>query len=73
MKFKLFVLMIKVQKCYIVDGEPWLKGDDVASVLGPALPRNAIIGHIPEQFKQSFLSLMKLSSDRGSTKTERCA
>ena len=45
--------------------------NNVAYVLGYALPRKTIIDHVPNQIKKSFESLMKLSSGRGSTETER--
>ena len=36
-------------KCYIVNGEPWFKCHDVATILGYSKPRNAIREHIPEK------------------------
>ena len=37
-------------KCYVDNGEPWFKGNDVASILGYARPNNDIRQHVPDTF-----------------------
>ena len=37
----------KAVQCYIINGKPWLKRKDVASILGYARPSKAIIDHVP--------------------------
>ena len=44
--------------CHVVNGDPWFKGNDIASILGYARPNNAVREHIPEKFKQSYQSLI---------------
>ena len=44
--------------CHAVNGDPWFKGNDIASILGYAVPNNAAREHIPEKFKQSYQSLI---------------
>ena len=40
--------------CFIVKGDPWFKGIEVATVLGYARPRDAVYDHIPLKFKNRF-------------------
>ena len=44
--------------CHVVNGDPWFKGNDIASILGYARPNNAVREHIPEKFKPSYQSLI---------------
>ena len=53
----------KVQ-CVCVDGNPWFRGNDVATILGYATPRYAIRDHVPEKCKSTLENLM-LASGRG--------
>ncbi len=39
--------------CFIIKGEPWFKGVEVATVLGYAKPRNAVYEHVPLKFKNT--------------------
>ena len=41
-------------KCFIVNGAPWFKCHDVATILGYYKPRNAIRDHIPEKFQTNI-------------------
>ena len=50
--------------CIVVGGDPWFKGNEIATILGYTCPRYAIRDHIPEKFKKTMESLM-LSSGRG--------
>ena len=52
---------IKIQ-CLCVDGSPWLRGNDVASVLGYNRPRDAIKDHVPDKFKNTLGNLTLESS-----------
>ena len=40
--------------CFIVKGEPWFKGIEVATVLGYARPRTAVYEQVPLKFKNTF-------------------
>ena len=51
--------------CYVVNGDPYFKGNDVASILGYACPGKALIDHVPDRFNQSYESLIGLSSNEG--------
>ena len=52
--------------CYVVNGDPYFRGNDVSSILGYACPGKAIIDHVPDRFKQSYQSLI---SSVGNPKT----
>ena len=45
--------------CVMVNGDPWFKGIDVATVLGYARPRDAVYDHVPLKFKNTFQYLLK--------------
>ena len=47
-----------------LDGTPWFRGNDVATILGYAAPRYAIRDHVPEKCKNTLEKLM-LASGRG--------
>ncbi len=51
---------LKVQ-CVIIDGNPWFRGNDVATILGYARPRDAIRDHVPEKCKSTLGNLMPAS------------
>ena len=38
-----------------IEGEPWFVGKDVAQVLGYKNPSNAIVNHVEEEDKTSYL------------------
>ena len=40
--------------CFMIKGEPWFKGVEVATVLGYARPRDAVYEHVPLKFKNTF-------------------
>ena len=40
--------------CFMLHGEPWFKGVEVATVLGYARPRTAVYEQVPLKFKNSF-------------------
>ena len=44
--------------CYVVNGGPYFRGNDVSSILGYARLGKAIIDHVPDRFKQSYESLI---------------
>ena len=49
-----------------VKGNPWFRGNDVATILGYSRPRNAIKDHVPDKYKNTLENLMPAS---GSTET----
>ena len=53
-------------QCFCVVGDPWFKGNDVATILGYSRPRNAVKDHVPDQFKNTLENLTLAS---GSTET----
>ena len=48
---KTFQFNAQAITCHVVNGDPWFKGNDIASILGYARPNNAVREHIPEQVK----------------------
>ena len=44
--------------CYVVNGDPYFRGKDVASILGCTQPGPAIRDHVPENCKHTYESLM---------------
>ena len=38
-----FQFNTKAITCHVVNGDPWFKGNDIASILGYARPNNAVI------------------------------
>ncbi|MFM7977780.1 MAG: BRO family protein, partial [Candidatus Fonsibacter sp.] len=38
--------------CIVVGGDPWFKGNEIATILGYTCPRYAIRDHVPEKFKK---------------------
>ena len=54
----------KVQ-CICVDGSPWFRGKDVATVLGYADTKKAITKNVDEYDKQIFSDLLALANEGG--------
>ena len=48
--------------CFMIKGEPWFKGVEVATILGYARPRDAVYEHVPLKFKNTFQFLRGTSS-----------
>ncbi len=42
--------------CVMVNGDPWFKGIDVATVLGYARPRDAVYDHVPLKLRFNIWS-----------------
>ncbi len=50
-----------------IEGEPWFVGKDVAQVLGYKNPSNAIVNHVDEEDKTSYLIQVSGSSYKANT------
>ena len=48
----------------IIQGHPWFKGNDIASILGYTRPRKAIMDHVPDKYKNTLQDL--IADARGS-------
>ena len=45
-------------ECIVVDGEPWFKAKDVASIWGYANTQKAVIDHVDDEDKQAIHDLV---------------
>ena len=54
----------KVQ-CVCVDGNPWFRGKDVATVLGYADTKKAIAKNVDDDDRQTLSDLLALASEGG--------
>ena len=45
--------------CFMIKGEPWFKGVEVAKVLGHQNERNAVFKHVPLKFKNKLSFLVR--------------
>ena len=48
----------------IIQGHPWFKGNDIASILGYTRPRKAIMDHVPDKYNNTLQDL--IADARGS-------
>ena len=45
--------------CLVVSGEPWIKGVEVATLLGYERPRTAVRKHVPLKYKNTLGFLVR--------------
>ena len=60
-------------ECIVVDGEPWFKGRDVATILGYSNLKKAIQMHVDDDDKATYSSLVSsvMGTQNGSLRPQR--